>query len=125
MDRRQFLTTAGIFSLAGCAGLSGGDEPSRLDLTVQNERAHPITAQVVVTDGEGTTSADEWGRIGNGVARPFDVPVGADGRHEATVSGDDWQGTLAWHADTCVLFDRTVRMIDDSIEVVSECVQQR
>jgi hypothetical protein len=125
MNRRHFVAAAVSASLAGCTGLFDGEENSRLELTVQNERAEPVAVDVTIVDDEGTTYGDESDRIDSGVARAFEIPVGTDGRHEATVSGEDWQGRLAWHADTCLRFDGTVRVTDDSIEVASECVQQR
>ena len=125
MNRRHFVAVATTASLAGCTGLFDSEENSSLDLTVQNERADPVTVQVVVVDDEGTTYEDESYQIDSGVARAFQVPVGTDGRHEVTVSGEDWQGQLAWNADTCVLFDGRVRVTDESVEVASECVQQR
>jgi hypothetical protein len=125
MNRRHFVAVAATASLAGCTGLSGDEENSSLDLTVQNERAEPVTVQVVVVDDGGTTYEDESDQIDSGVARAFEVPVGTTGRHEVTVSGTDWEGRLAWNADTCVLFDGTVRVTDESVEVAGECVQQR
>jgi hypothetical protein len=105
--------------------LFDSEENSGLDLTVQNERAGPVTVQVVVVDDEGTTYEDASEQIDSGVARAFDVPVGTEGRHEVTVSGADWQGQLAWNANTCVLFDGTVRVTAESVEVAGECIQQR
>lgn len=112
-------------SLAGCTGVFDSEENSRLDLTVQKERSEPVTVRVVVVDDEGTTYEDESDQIDSGFARAFGVPVGTDGRDEVTVSGEDWQGQLALNADTCVLFDGTVRVTDESVAVASECVQQR
>lgn len=111
--------------LAGCTGLFDSEENSSLDLTVQNDRAEPVTVQVVVVDDEGTTYEDESDQIDSGVARAFEVPVGTDGRHEVAVSGEDWQGQLAWNADTCLLFQGTVRVTDESVEVAGECIQQQ
>lgn len=125
MNRRHFVAVAATASLAGCTGLFDSEENSNLDLTVQNERTDPVTVQVVVVDDEGTMYEDESDQIDSGVARAFKVPVGTDGRHEVTVSGEDWQGRLAWNADTCVLFDGTVRVTAESVEVAGECVQQR
>lgn len=125
MHRRGFLAAAATASLAGCTGLFDGAESSRLDLTVQNDRADPITPQVTVVDASGTTYEDETDRIDSGVARAFEVVVGTEGRHEATVTGADWRGQVAWNADQCALFDGTVRVTADSIEVASECVQSR
>jgi len=125
MDRRYFLAAVGTVSLAGCSRLSGSDENSQLDLTVQNERAGPVTVQVTVVDDQGTTYADESDQIDSGVARAFQVPVGTTGRHEVTVFGDDFEGQLAWNADSCVLFDGRVRVTDELVEVASECVQSR
>jgi len=125
MDRRRFLGVAATAPLAGCAGLFDSQDPSRLDLTVQNEGVEPITARVVVVGADGTTYEDTSDQIDSGVARAFEIVVGTEGRHEVTVSGDDWEGSLAWHADACALFDGTVRVSDESVAVASECVQQR
>jgi hypothetical protein len=125
MDRRRFLAAVGTASLAGCSGRSGNDENSQLDLTVQNERTGPVTVRVTVVDEQGATYTDESDRIDSGVARTFQVPVGTTGRHEVTVSGDDFEGQLAWNADSCVLFDGRVRVTDELVEVASECVQSR
>ncbi|RAW46234.1 hypothetical protein DQW50_05560 [Halorubrum sp. 48-1-W] len=125
MNRRRLLATAGAVSLAGCTGLFGDDESSRLDLTVRNDRADAITVQVDVVDDEGTTYGDESDRIDGGVARAFEVVVGPEGRHEVTVSGDDFRGQLAWNATTCRLFDGRVGVTADLVEVAGECVDQR
>lgn len=73
MNRRQFITAAATGSLAGCAGLGGGEETGRLDLTVQNERAEPVSVEVKVVDEEGTTYEDESDQIDSGVVRAFEV----------------------------------------------------
>ncbi|WP_135821725.1 hypothetical protein [Halostella litorea] len=125
MNRRQVLAVAGATSLAGCTGLFGTEESSRLDLTVQNERVEPVTVQVDVVDMEGTTYEDESDQVDSGVARAFEVVVGSEGRHEVTVSGDDFRGQLAWSADTCGLFDGRVRVTDELVEVAGECVDPR
>ncbi|WP_340101806.1 hypothetical protein [Salinibaculum salinum] len=125
MNRRQLLTVAATASLAGCSGLGANGESSQLSLTVQNERADPVTVQVVVVDDEGTTYEDESDQIDSGVARAFEVTVGAEGRHEVTVTGEDWRGQLAWNAGTCALFDGTVSVTDESVEVASECTDTR
>jgi len=125
MNRRHFVAVAATASLAGCTGLFEGDEGSNLDLTVQNERAEPVSVQVVVVDSEGTTYEDESDQIDSGVARAFEVRVGTAGRHEVTVSGDDWAGQLAWNATTCRLFDGQIRVTDELVEVAGECVDQR
>lgn len=125
MNRRHFLAAAGATSLAGCTGLFDDEENSRLDLTVQNDRADPITVQVEVVDAEGTTYEDESDQIDSGVARAFEVICGSEGRHEATVSGGDFRGQLAWDAGTCQLFDGRVSVTDDLVEVAGECVNQR
>jgi hypothetical protein len=124
--RRQFLAAAATVPLAGCASLTGGDdEPSRLDLTVQNERPEPVTVDVSVVGDDGTTYESTSDQVDSGVARAFEVPVGTSGRHEATVSGDDWEGRVAWQAGTCSLFDGRVLVTPEAVEVASECVQQR
>jgi hypothetical protein len=125
MNRRQFVAVATTASLAGCMGSSDSEESSSLALTVQNERADPVTVTVVVVDDEGTTYEEASDQVDSGVASAFEVPVGTGGRHEVTVSGEDWQGKLAWNADSCALFDGTVRVTDQSVEVAGECVQQR
>lgn len=125
MNRRHFVAILSAGSLAGCTGLFDNGANGQLDLTVQNERSEPVTVRVVVVDSEGTTYEDESDRVEGGVARAFEVPVGRDGRHEVTVSGDDWRGQLAWNAGTCTLFDGTVSVTDESVEVASECVRRR
>ncbi|GAB3417021.1 hypothetical protein GCM10027435_15230 [Haloparvum alkalitolerans] len=129
MHRRQFLaagaagTVAGFTGLAGCLG--GSDENGNLDLTVQNEGDEPVEARVVVTGADGTTYEDEADRIDPGVARAFEVTVAASGRHEAVVSGGGWEGALAWDAERCRLYDGTVRVAADRVEVAGECAGPR
>jgi hypothetical protein len=125
MNRRHFVAAAATASLTGCTGLFDNGENSRLDLTVQNDRPNPITVRVEVVDTEGTTYEDETYRIDSGVARAFEVGVGTEGRHEVTISGDDFQGQLAWSAETCQLFTGTVRVTGERVEVAGECVNQR
>lgn len=125
MNRRHFVAIAATASLAGCTGLFESEENSRLDLTVQNERAEQVTVHVVVVDDEGKTYEEESDQIDSGVARAFEVPVGTDGRYEVTVSGEDWTGQLAWNATTCRLFDGRVTVTEDLVEVAGECVDQR
>ena len=48
-----------------------------------------------------------------------------EGRHEVTVSGEDRQGQLAWNANTCLLFQETVRVTGESVEIAGESIQQR
>jgi hypothetical protein len=122
MYRRHFVALAATSSLAGCTGLFDSDESGRLDLTVQNERDGPITVQVTVVDSEGTTYEDESDQVDSGVARAFEVTVGTGGRHEVTVSGDDFAGQLAWNPDTCGLYSGTVRVTNERFEVAGECV---
>jgi hypothetical protein len=62
------IAVAAAGSLGGCSVLSNEPEPSRLDLTVQNERSDPVTARVVVTDEDGTTYDDETDQVSSGVA---------------------------------------------------------
>jgi hypothetical protein len=123
MRRRRRLAVA-VASLSGCASL-GRDDPGRLDLTVHNERSAPVTVRVTVVDDAGTTYEDASDRLDAGVARAFEVAVGTDGRHEATVEGDDWRGQLAWDAGTCAGFDGEVRVTGESVEVRSECARFR
>lgn len=125
MKRRHLLVAVGATSLAGCTGLFDDEENSRLDLTVQNDRTDAITVQVEVVDADGTTYEDESDQIDSGVARAFEVTGGPEGRHEVTVSGDDFRGQLAWNAATCRLFDGRVRVTDELVEVTGECVDQR
>lgn len=125
MNRRHFVAVATAASLAGCTGVIDTEEHSRLDLTVQNDRADPVTVRVTVVDDEGTTYEDESEQIDSGVARAFDVTVGTTGRHELTVAGDDFRGQLAWNADTCARFDGHVRVTAERVAVAGECTQQR
>jgi hypothetical protein len=125
MHRRHFLAVAGVASVVGCTGLSGEPENSRLDLTVRNERTDPVTVQVDVIADDGTVYEDDSDRIDSGVARAFEVVVGNAGRHVMTVSGDGFRGELAWNADTCRLFDGTVGVTEERVEVIGECVDPR
>lgn len=125
MNRRHFVALAASGSLAGCTGLFGTEENSRLDLTVQNERADPVTVQVRVVGADGTTYEDTSDQIDSGVATAFEVVVGRDGRRELTVSGDDFRGQLAWNAGTCRLFDGRIRVTNEIVEVAGECVDIR
>lgn len=125
MNRRQFVATAAAASLAGCTGLFGNGRKSQLALTVQNGRPDPVAARIEVVDAEGTTYEDESDQIDGGGARAFEAIVGSEGRHEVTVSGDDFRGQLAWNAGTCRRFDGTVRATGESVEVAGECVDQR
>lgn len=124
MRRRRYVALAATASLAGCS-FSRESKSGRLDLTVQNERDQPVTARVTVTDDEDTTFERESYRVDAGVSQSVQVTVGETGRHEVTVSGDDWSGALAWNADTCARFDATVRVTPESVEVEGECVQPR
>lgn len=125
MDRRHFVAAAGALSLAGCTGLFSERENSRLDLAVRNERPDPVTVQVDVVADDGTTYEDASDQVDSGVARAFEVVVGTAGRHTVTVTGEDFRGELAWNADTCRLFDGTVRVTDGALEVIGECVDPR
>ena len=129
MHRRQFLAVGAVGSVAGFTGLAGclatPDDQGRLDLTVQNEGDAPVEARVVVTDADGTTYEDETDRIDPGVARAFEVIVAASGRHEVVVSGDAWEGALAWDADRWRLYDGTGRVAADRVEVAGECADPR
>ncbi|GAB3676258.1 hypothetical protein GCM10028856_34130 [Halopiger thermotolerans] len=80
---------------------------------------------MVVAGEDGTTYEEESDRLENSVSRAFEVIVGRDGRHEVTVSGDDFRGELAWNAGTCRLFDGSVRVTDEAVAVAGECVDQR
>ena len=122
VNRRHFVAIAATVSLAGSTGLFDSAESSTLDLTVQNERAEPVSVQVVVADGEGTAYEDESDQIDSGVARAFQSRVGTEDRHEVTVSGEDWTGQLAWNATTCRLFDGQMRVTDELVAVAGECV---
>lgn len=56
MLRRDVIRACGagsLIALAGCAGPFDDPDPGRLDLTVQNDRAGPVDAQVEVVDEEG------------------------------------------------------------------------
>lgn len=126
MNRRHFIAVFGGVSLtvAGCT--EGSNEGNgRLNLVVQNERAESMTVRIEVTDEEGTVYADETARLDDSVARTFEVDVGTDGRHEALVEGDEWGGSLAWNAGTCVRYDGTVRVTDERVEVAGECPEYR
>ena len=123
MNRRHFLGVAATASLTGCTGFVGDEEHGDLDLTVQNDRDGPVSVDVEVVDDEGTTYEEASDQINSGVARSFQVTVGSAGRHEVTVSGEGWRGQLAWNVDTCALFDGTVRVTPESVEVAGECAE--
>jgi hypothetical protein len=125
MNRRGFVALVGITSIAGCAGPLDDDAPGQLRLTVRNERPEPVSVRVVVTGDDGTVYDEESDSIARGVARSFEVEVGSTGRHEVTVSGDDWRGQLAWDAGTCARFEGTVAVTPDSVDVAGECIEQR
>ena len=127
MERRSLLVaSAGALaaSAAGCLG-TGDPEPGRLDLTVRNDGDDPVDVEVVVAGDDGTTHAEESDRVDAGVARAFDVAVGATGRHEVAVTGADWEGRLAWDAGTCRLYDGRVAVDGETVEVAGECVDPR
>ena len=123
MHRRELLgvATAVAAGAAGCLGL-GETDPGRLDLTVRNDGAAPVDIDVVVEGDDGTTYEEESDRVDAGVARAFEVTVGETGRHEVVVTGADWEGRLAWDAGTCALYDGTVAIDGESVEVAGECV---
>ncbi|MGM0447007.1 MAG: hypothetical protein ACQERM_01990 [Methanobacteriota archaeon] len=127
MERRGLLA-AGAGALAGatagCLG-TGGPEPGRLDLTVRNDGDAPVDVEVVVEGADRSTYAEESDRVDAGVARAFEVPVGASGRHEAAVTGADWEGRLAWDAGTCRVYDGLVAVDDAAVEVAGECGEPR
>ncbi|MFC7324013.1 hypothetical protein ACFQMF_05375 [Halorubrum rutilum] len=128
MHRRELLTatvaTATAVGAAGCLGL-GGTDPGRLDLTVRNDGDDPVDVDVVVEGDDGTTYEETSDRVDAGVARAFEVVVGETGRHEAVVTGADWEGRLAWDAGVCALYDGTVAVDGESVEVAGECVDPR
>lgn len=107
-------------------GLDGGGETaSTVDITVQNDRGEPVPFGLTVTEESGTQYVNESDRLSSGVARAFEVTVGTTGRHEVTVTGENWQGQLAWNAESCERFDATVRITEESLEVAGECLEQR
>ena len=125
MERRRILAAGATALTGGVAGCLGSDEPGRLDLTVRNDGDGPIDVEVVVSGQDGTTYADESDRVDAGVARAFEATVGASGRHEARVTGADWEGRLAWDADTCALYDGRVAVDAETVAVAGECAGPR
>ena len=119
MHRRELLGVATAVA-AGAAGCLGETDPGRLDFTVRNDGDAPV--DVVVEGDDGTTYEEESDRVDAGVARAFEVTVGETGRHEVVVTGADWEGRLAWDAGTCALYDGTVAIDGESVEVAGECV---
>ena len=111
--------------MSALAGCSTNRKSGRLDLTVRNERADPVDAQVTVTGPDGEVYEEETDRVDAGVCRAFEVTVGASGRHELTVSGDDWSGSLAWNAADCLLYDGQIRVTETAVETAGECVDSR
>lgn len=84
-----------------------------------------MDAQVTVTGPDGEVYEEETDRVDAGVSRAFEVTVGASGRHELTVSGDDWSGSLAWNAADCLLYDGQIRVTETAVETAGECVDSR
>lgn len=125
LKRRKFVAAVATASVGGCTTAFDGEANGRLDLTVGNKRGEPVSVRIEVVDDDGTRYEEESDRIDGGVARAFEVVVGSSGRHEATVSGEDWRGQLAWNASVCARFEGTVRVTDESIEVEGECTEQR
>jgi len=126
MRRRELLTgTAALATAAaGCLGL-GENDSGRLDLAVRNDGDEPVDVEVVVEGDDGTTYVEESDRVDAGVARAFEVTVGATGRHEVVVTGADWEGRLAWDAGVCALYDGTVAVEAETVSVAGECVDPR
>ncbi|MFD1569056.1 hypothetical protein [Halorubrum laminariae] len=125
MHRRELLTaTAALASMAAVAGCLGSDEndSGRLDLTVRNDGDAPVDVDVVVRDDDGTTYEETTDRVDAGVARAFEVTVGATGRHEVVVSGGDWEGRLAWDTGVCATYAGTVAVDADNVSVAGECL---
>ncbi|TKX85856.1 hypothetical protein EXE43_11465 [Halorubrum sp. SS5] len=125
MERRSLLAASAGALPGAVAGCLGDPEPSRLDLTVRNDGDAPVDVDVVVTGDDGSTYAEESDRVEPGVARAFEVTVGAAGRHEAAVTGSDWEGRLAWDARTCALYDGRVAVDAEAVEVAGECAEPR
>ncbi|PAU84877.1 hypothetical protein CK500_04990 [Halorubrum salipaludis] len=126
MRRRELLTgTAALATAAaGCLGF-GENDSGRLDLTVRNDGDEPVDVEVVVEGDDGTTYVEESDRVDAGVARAFEVTVGATGGHEVVVTGADWEGRLAWDAGVCALYDGTVAVEAETVSVAGECVDPR
>ncbi len=122
---RRTLLLGGAALASALAGCSSTRDPGRLDLTVSNDTADPVDARVTVTGPDGETYEEETDRIDAGVARAFEVVVGESGRHELTVTGDDWSGSLAWNADDCLLYDGQVRVTETAVETAGECIDSR
>ncbi|CDK38849.1 hypothetical protein [Halorubrum sp. AJ67] len=125
MERRRLLAASATVVAGGVAGCLGSDDPGRLDLTVRNDGDGPVDVDVVVEGDDGTTYEEESDRVDAGVARAFEVVVGATGRHEVAVTGPDWEGRLAWDAGTCQLYDATMVVGGGTVEVAGECVNSR
>lgn len=123
MKRRYFTTLVATISLAGCTGGLVGQENSQLDLTVRNRGTEPVTFQLKVVDDKGTSYVDETARLEGGAVRTFQIAVGAEGRHEATVSNSTLRSQFTWNAGGCTLFEATVELTDTSVESSSECSQ--
>ena len=125
MERRTLLAAGTGALAAAAAGCLGEDDPGRLDLTVRNYGDAPVDVEVVVEGDDGPTYEEESDRVDAGVARAFEVTVGASGRHEVVVTGTDWEGRLAWDAGTCALYDGRVAVDGETVEVAGECVDLR
>ena len=127
MERRELLAAGTGVLAAATAGCLGSDDPdpSQLELTVRNDGGGPVDVEVVVAGDDGTTYVEESDRVDAGVARGLEVAVGTTGRHEVTVTGADWEGRLAWDAESCRLYDATVVVDAETVEVAGECADPR
>lgn len=122
--RGSLLLVSLLVLSAGCLGAgTGGDSQSRLNLTVQNDGTQPVSFRVTLTEADGTVLVNESERLNGSVGRSFDFTVGTTGRHEVTVAGEDWGGGVAWDADTCARYDATIRVSNESVEVIGECLE--
>ncbi len=112
--------------VAGCVGFGGGsDDGSQVDVTVQNDRGQVVSFDIVVRADDGTIFLEESDQLESSVAQSFTATGAASGRHEVTVIGTDWRGQLAWNAESCKQFDATIRITDEVVDVVGECLEYR
>lgn len=114
-----------LVALAGCAGLGGTESESTVDLVVQNEGTAPLSVTVVVTDAEGTVLAEETDELGASVGRTFEFTLDGVGTHEVLVSGTDWAAGSRIDPAACQTHETTVRVSDERVENVGECLVLR
>jgi plastocyanin len=114
-----------LVALAGCAGLGEAASESTVDLVVQNEGTAPLAVAVVVTDADGTVVAEETEQLDASVGRTFEVTLSGVGTHEVLVSGTDWAAGTRIDPAACETHETTIRVSDERVANVGECLALR